>query len=147
MNHQRLTIAPKRSRWEQIVLDLLENFDSGLLRIKLPSGQFLLIGANNHPTKAELFIKDERFFQYCVVYGDFGLGLAYERGFWESEKPEETLEWFRRNTLMSSGQSEKSSVIRFLRVKHKIVKKHALTNLSSEMEVSNRLFSYFPKAS
>ncbi|MEJ5994483.1 cyclopropane-fatty-acyl-phospholipid synthase family protein [Pedobacter sp. Du54] len=89
-----LSITTHRSGfYERAVLSALHKMNKGFLSLSLPNGEFLEIGEKNSTFKANLVIKDNRFFKCIVLYGDIGFGEAYVDGLWETDNLTNVIKW------------------------------------------------------
>jgi cyclopropane-fatty-acyl-phospholipid synthase len=93
-----LSITKSKSGfYENVVVNALCKMSKGFLNLTLPSGENLQIGDPNSNQKANLEIKDARFFKCVVLYGDIGFGEAYVNGLWETDNITNVIKWILLN--------------------------------------------------
>ena len=73
-----------RSLCRRLILARLRRIDRGTLRITLPEGRRIDSGDVASEPRADLMIRDNRFFSRIVLGGDIGLGESYTDGEWDS---------------------------------------------------------------
>lgn len=87
--------------YERIILRTLEGMGQGCLRLELPDGSHRVMGLPDSEFHANIRIRNKRFFQRCVLYGDIGFGESYVDGDWESGDIERVIAWFILNKEQS----------------------------------------------
>ncbi|MDD4996720.1 MAG: DUF1365 family protein [Syntrophales bacterium] len=94
------------SAWQgfcrRLILKCLSRIDQGTLRIVLPEGRRIDCGDTAAEPKADLTVRDNRFFSRIVLGGDIGLGESYTDGEWDSTDVAQLFERFianRRNLM------------------------------------------------
>ena len=79
--------------YENVVVSALFKMNKGFLNLSLPNGECIEIGNSNANIKANLEIKDVRFFKCVVLYGDIGFGEAYVNCLWETDNITNVIKW------------------------------------------------------
>lgn len=88
---------------ERIVLSAMQRMTRDRLEMTLPAGNQLSIGAcNGEP--ARMKIRDAKFFQRCVLYGDVGFAESYIEREWETDSIARVIEWAIRNVDLPPGR-------------------------------------------
>ncbi|MEW6335530.1 MAG: DUF1365 family protein, partial [Thermodesulfobacteriota bacterium] len=85
----RMTIRrPPPSSWQRFcrgyILTRLGRIDRGFLRIALPEGRHIDCGDPASEPRADMAVRDNRFFSRTFLGGDIGLGESYTDGDWDS---------------------------------------------------------------
>ena len=150
---EAITLTHKRTRYENIVLQLLSKMSKGRIDIYLPSGEHVKLGNGNSHIHASVHIRDNRFFEKCVLYGDVGFGESYTDGYWETDSITEVIKWFLLNVDAAptlSGSRMKTGIVNILkfinRLKHSFRKNDlttAKTNISEHYDLNNDFFKIF----
>lgn len=97
--------ARARSTWsERLFLRALGRMRRGRLHLELPGGQVLEFGdpavaiaapgAMAGATGAIIRVRDPRFFQRCVSFGDIGFAESYLAGEWDTDDLTAVFHWF-----------------------------------------------------
>lgn len=91
--------------YERLVLGAFEGMTAGCLRLELPGGASRTIGTPGAEVTALLHIRDPRFFQRCVLFGDVGFGESYVDGEWDTDSIERVIAWAILNVEKSPSMS------------------------------------------
>ncbi|HWB25932.1 MAG TPA: cyclopropane-fatty-acyl-phospholipid synthase family protein [Chitinophagaceae bacterium] len=148
-----LTLTGKRSFYEKLIIDLLSGMTMGRLLLTLPGGESLEIGNGEGDITAKIYIKNNSFFQRCVLFGDVGFGEAYVDGDWETDSITNVIKWFLLNVDNApsiSGSNTKSLVLNtlkfFNRLSH-IKRANNLNgskkNIAEHYDLNNDFFALF----
>lgn len=99
------TAAPRAGLYERLVLDALSRMTAGCLHLELPGGAVKTIGTPGAEVTATMRIRDPRFFQRCVLFGDVGFGESYVEGEWQTDSISRVIEWAILNVENSPSMS------------------------------------------
>lgn len=89
------------------VFDLLSRAGRGSLRMTLPDGRVKIFGDESSNRRAEMIVKDWRFFSRAVIGGDIGFGESYMDDEWDSPDLAGTLSWFICNRDVFFGRYQR----------------------------------------
>lgn len=136
-------------KWESLFLKVLKNLDQGLLQIALPDGRVTVLGQGNNGVTATMQVLDPKFFKYCALYGDIGMGIAYNKGLWSTPDLSAILNWFRINVTSPTSNSTRAWSVNFLKLIHKLTRQNTkcehINQLNEQMGDEIKLFTYFPE--
>jgi cyclopropane-fatty-acyl-phospholipid synthase len=143
----------KSGFYENTVVNALCKMDKGFLSLTLPSGENLQIGDSNSSYRADLEVKDSRFFKCVVLYGDVGFGEAYVNGLWETDNITNLIKWIIlniENAPSVSGNKVKSLGLNlfkwFNRIYHN-TRSNSITgsqkNIAEHYDLNNDFFATF----
>ena len=148
-----LTLAHKKSLYQDIVLKFLSRMDRGRLVLELPGGDRMIIGDGKDPVTASIVVRDPAFFKRCILYGDIGFGESYVEGYWDTDDITRVIAWALLNvdnTPGVSGSRARSIVLNILRWWNKRGhRKHANTlhgskkNIAEHYDLNNDFFRLF----
>ncbi len=137
---------------KQTVLKLLKSFSNGSLQLVLEDGEQLSIGHQFSTVRADLQIRDHRFYRHCLLYGDIGFGEAYMQGWWTSDHLTALLRYLILNLRQIPGMSGSSrhgiwNLFKFLnRFSHLLRRNNrsnARRNIREHYDLSNEFFALF----
>jgi len=87
--------------------DLFGRAGRGALRMTLPDGTVKTFGNASSPERAEMTVKDWRFFSRAVIGGDIGFGESYMDEEWDSPDLTGALKWFVCNREAFFGRHQR----------------------------------------
>lgn len=148
-----VAINARKSFYEKVIIDLLSKMQLGTLCLTLPSGEVLHIGNGEGGVTASVDIKNNSFFQRCVLYGDVGFGEAYVDGDWDTDNITNVIKWFLLNVDNApsvSGSNTKAFILNtlkfFNRLSH-IKRANSLNgsrkNIAEHYDLNNDFFALF----
>jgi len=148
-----VALSTKKSFYERLIVDLLSKMQLGRLNLTLPSGGVLQIGNGSDNITANVNIKNNAFFQRCVLFGDVGFGEAYVDGDWDTDNITNVIKWFLLNVENApsvSGSNTKAFVLNalkfFNRLSH-IKRANSLNgskkNIALHYDLNNDFFALF----
>ncbi len=118
----------------------------------MPDGRTETIG-QDHTIHANLFVRDERFFRKCLLYGDIGFGESYVDGDWDTDDITQVIRWFIANVETHpsmSGSKRKFSAANWLRVFNRLAhrtrdntRRMSKKNIADHYDLSNDFFQSF----
>jgi len=139
--------------YERKILSFLTQMTLGTLDISLPDGQRVQTGNGDNSTRAEIHVKDARFFKHAVLYGDIGFGEAFTEGWWETPDITAVIQWFLLNIDQApsvSGSRVKSFALNLLGYFNRIYhRNHANSlsgsrkNIAEHYDLHNDFFALF----
>ena len=148
-----LTLAHKKSLYQDIVLKFLSRMDRGRLILELPGGERILIGDGKDPVTAAIIVRDPAFFKRCILYGDIGFGESYVEGHWDTDDITRVIAWALLNVDNApgvSGNRTQALVLNLLKWWNKRGhRKHANTlqgsrrNIAQHYDLNNEFFRTF----
>lgn len=148
-----IALSSKRSFYEKVIIDLLSNMQLGRLNLSLPNGEVVRIGNGDGGITANVEVKNNAFFQRCVLYGDVGFGEAYVDGDWDTDNITNVIKWFLLNVDNApsvSGSNTKTFILNtlkfFNRLSH-IKRANSLNgskkNIAEHYDLNNDFFALF----
>jgi cyclopropane-fatty-acyl-phospholipid synthase len=150
---QTITLTGKRTWYENVVLQFLTGMQKGNISITMPSGEIINLGTGEGNVSASIHIKDNRFFERCVLFGDVGFGESYTEGYWDTDNVTNVIRWFLLNVENAptiSGSKIKSGVLnilRFINRLYHIKRKNDLSgsreNIAEHYDLNNDFFKLF----
>lgn len=118
----------------------------------MPDGRTETIGQDDS-VHASLFVRDERFFRKCLLYGDIGFGESYVDGDWDTDDITQVIRWFIANVENNpsmSGSKRKFSAANWLRVFNRLAhrtrdntRRMSKKNIADHYDLSNDFFQSF----
>jgi len=149
-----LSITKNKSGfYESSVVAALHKMNKGFLNVELPSGENIEIGEQKSAIKANLSIKDPRFFKCVVLYGDIGFGEAYVNGWWETDNVTQVIKWIIlniENAPSVSGSKVKSvglNVFKWINRVYHNGRSNSITgsqkNIAEHYDLNNDFFATF----
>ncbi|MBN2842280.1 MAG: DUF1365 family protein [Sedimentisphaerales bacterium] len=132
----------------KVLLSFFEAQTTGTIKVRLPQGEIRTLGKASAGRSSDLQIEDYRFFSLLARYGEIGLGIAYEKGYWKSndlvefmafmldanlEKPVK-MGWY--SQILKTTYSAK-------RLRSKNTLSQAKKNISSHYDLSNDMYELF----
>jgi cyclopropane-fatty-acyl-phospholipid synthase len=137
--------------FRNLVLNSLRPLQCGSLELVLPDGCAQWFGGLDKRLPARIEIRDEAFFQRCVLYGPIGFAEAYLDGQWETSDLTRVIAFFIRNAEDSGAmQTEGGAKAAFLnllnaanRVRHLLrpnSEAKARENIREHYDLSNDFF-------
>ncbi|MCX7809620.1 MAG: cyclopropane-fatty-acyl-phospholipid synthase family protein [Leptospiraceae bacterium] len=142
-------IRPK-NLYQYLFIKALKNITNGILYIFLNEQEYIKIGKENYKIPAYIYVKDENFFKYCILFGEIGFAEAFILGYFETPDLYRLLEWFVDNSENNPGSSyskTKQFFINILGFYNKIIHlfrpntiKIAKENISKHYDLSNELY-------
>ncbi|RZL45849.1 MAG: class I SAM-dependent methyltransferase [Pedobacter sp.] len=143
----------KSGFYESAVVNALSKMDKGFLNLTLPNGENLEIGDSNSSYRADLEVKDARFFKCVVLYGDIGFGEAYVNGLWETDNITSLIKWIIlniENAPSVSGSKVKSLGLNLFKWFNRIYhnnRSNSITgsqkNIAEHYDLNNDFFATF----
>lgn len=153
MSEASITLAPKSSFYQNIVLKLMSKMDKGKLDITLPCGASFTIGDGKGEHNATMVINSDEFFKRIVLAGDIGFGEAYVDGLWDTPNITHVINWVLlniENAPTLSGSKSQALLLNLLKLTNKIYhQKRANTldgsrkNISEHYDLNNDFFASF----
>lgn len=147
-NHFNI-IKPK-SIFQKLFLFALKNMENGELYIYLNQYEGFVIGKPNEKEPARIYIKDDRFFKHCILFGEIGFAETYIYEFFETDNLYRLLEWFVDNSENSptlSASKINYIFVGILNFYNKIIHwlrpntiKIAEKNISKHYDLSNQFY-------
>jgi len=155
----------EQTHWQRLVVNALATMRRGHLRLLLPDGSALELGAEGGeawhtstrapsalriPQTATIRVLSSEFFRRCVLRGDIGFAESYMAGEWETPDPAAVIGWFLLNhdkapTL--SGSAAKTAGLNLLRLADRLShllrpnsRGTARRNISAHYDLSNDFF-------
>jgi cyclopropane-fatty-acyl-phospholipid synthase len=150
MNDRLATSAAPSGLFQRLVLQALEKMTAGCLRLELPDGSARTIGTPGAEISASVRIRDDNFFQRCILHGDVGFGESYVEGEWETDSIERVISWAILNVENSpamSGSKARSLALNVLKLSNRI--RHLLRpnsletarrNISEHYDLGNEFY-------
>ena len=84
----------------------------GGLSLQYDEGPSSYFGEPGAPITAQITIHNaSKFFKYCALYGDIGLGKAYTEGLWDTDDIKALITWFIENLNDFQGSNTKATNI------------------------------------
>lgn len=149
--HEAQTVA-KKSLYESLVMNGLNRFKHGGLRISYPDGTHAVLGAPGADITAEVhIIRREAFFHRCALFGNVGMGEAYVEGDWDTDNIVAVITWFIENLHKidnKRGTSTRIATVNLLNVFNRI--QHLLRpnsintskrNIAEHYDLGNEFYS------
>ncbi len=146
-------IKRKSGFYENAVLNALCKMNKGFLQLNLPSGETLEIGNSNATIKANISIRDMRFYKCVVLYGDIGFGEAYVEGLWETQSITDVIKWIIlniENAPSVSGNKVKAMGLNLFKWLNRIYhnkRSNSITgsqvNIAEHYDLNNDFFATF----
>ncbi|WP_316772962.1 cyclopropane-fatty-acyl-phospholipid synthase family protein [Pedobacter frigiditerrae] len=143
----------KSGFYENAVINALGKMNKGFLNLTLPSGENLEIGNPNSSYRADLEVKDARFFKCVVLYGDIGFGEAYVNGLWDTDNITNLIKWIIlniENAPSVSGSKVKSLGLNLFKWFNRIYhnnRSNSITgsqkNIAEHYDLNNDFFATF----
>ncbi len=130
------------------LFSFFEKQSIGTIAVTLPEGKRRVFGSAFSDTSAELQINDYRFFNLIASLGEIGLGIAYEKGIWDSNDLVNFL-GFMLNAKLSYPirMPWYSRIIKSLYLPFRYSNKNTLSktkkNISLHYDLSNEMFGMF----
>ncbi|HVX50308.1 MAG TPA: cyclopropane-fatty-acyl-phospholipid synthase family protein [Chitinophagaceae bacterium] len=148
-----LTLTGKRNFYGKLIIELLTKMEFGRLNLTLPSGECLQFGNGSGSITANIHVRNNSFFQRCVLFGDIGFGEAYVDGDWHTDNITNVIRWFLLNVDNApsvSGSKAKSAILNVLkffnRISH-IKRANSLNgskkNIAEHYDLNNDFFALF----
>lgn len=127
--------------------------NAGYLRMRLPTNQELCFGNPGSEFKANIQVRDDRFFRRCVLHGDIGFGESYVDGDWDTDEITPVIAWMILNVEnhpLLMGSRPKPSRLHLLKLLNR-VRHHwnrntlqgSRKNISSHYDLGNDFFALF----
>jgi len=130
------------------ILHLMQQIETGSLKLTLPDGMTRSFGNPASPIKAYLDINDWRFFSRVLLSGDIGLGESYMAGEWDSPEVVDVMRVLFENRHTFSDGSIVAVSLPLIRDRllH-LVRRNTLTgsrhNIRRHYDLSNDFFRTF----
>ena len=144
---------PRAGFYQRVVMDLLCKMPLGSMCITLPDGDRINIGNGEGTIKANIEVKNNRFFKRCMLYGDIGFGEAYVDGDWDTDNITNVMKWFLLNVDHAptvSGSNSRSTILNVLKFINKIYHSKRTNslggsrkNISEHYDLNNDFFALF----
>jgi len=156
-------VVPARaSFYRRAVLSSFRQMARGHLRLELPGGETVLLGAPpdaeivtlplDIPGDAVIRIRHERFFKKCVLAGDIGFAESFMDGDWDTPQLTAVIAWFVLNheqaPSLSGSRAVRSGVLNLLRLANRLGhllrpnnRATARRNISEHYDLSNDFFA------
>ncbi len=120
----------------------------GALTVTLPEGERQFFGPDVTTPAADLQIKDYRFFSLLAKAGEIGLGIAYEKGYWQSENLVNFMDFMLTATLSSPVRPPWYSALMKVfyltcHFRNKNTVSQAQKNITQHYDLSNEMYSLF----
>ena len=120
----------------------------GVLRMTLPDGTVKTFGDESSPEKAEITVRDWRFFSRSIIGGDVGFGESYMADEWDAPDLVGTLRWFVSNRDAFFGRYDRLEPIfdRLNRILYPIREntlKGSKKNIVTHYDLGNDFFKIF----
>jgi len=140
--------APMLSRPKIYLFEkYLSKLSTGSLEIRYPDGQVKRFGDLGSNKKANLFLKDWKFFDLVFFRGDIGFGESYTKGYFDSDSLVQVLEILALNDEVASGNIVSSAIAKLADyIQHHLKKnsiKNSQSNISAHYDLSNDFFELF----
>ncbi len=100
-----LTLAKKRSFYQDTVLNILSKMDKGTLYLTLSNGEHHTIGSGEGNISASIRVNDDEFYKRLILFGDIGFGEAYVDGLWDTDNITNVIKWVLLNIENAPGIS------------------------------------------
>jgi cyclopropane-fatty-acyl-phospholipid synthase len=152
----------KPSFYQESVLSAFRAMPLGRMRIELPGGETLVLGADTAdklatlpleiPAEAAIRIRRAAFFKKCVLAGDIGFAESYIDGDWDTPNLTAVIAWFIQNhehaPALSGSARAKTGALNLLRWANRIGhllrpnnRTTARRNISEHYDLSNDFFA------
>ena len=168
MNHSTTraeSVAPnptKPSFYQASVLNAFRAMPLGRMKIELPGGETLMLGADAEntlttlpleiPAEAAIRIRRVAFFKKCVLAGDIGFAESFIDGDWDTPNLTAVIAWFIQNhehaPSLSGSARAKNGALNLLRWANRIGhllrpnnRTTAQRNISEHYDLSNDFFA------
>ncbi len=130
------------------VFDVFGRARRGMLRMTLPDGTVRTFGDDSSAERAEMTVKDWRFFTRALIGGDIGFGESYMADEWDAPDLAGTLRWFVRNRDTFFGRYQRLEPIfdRLNRIFHPITENTlpgSKKNIVTHYDLGNDFFEIF----
>jgi cyclopropane-fatty-acyl-phospholipid synthase len=132
----------------KVCFSLFRKQSSGAITVTLPEGERKFFGSQGETSAADLQIKDYRFFSMIAKAGEIGLGIAYEKGYWQSDNLVGFIDFMLNATLAYpvrttwySGLVKSLYLARHFRNRNTIAQ--AQRNIAQHYDLSNEMYSLF----
>ena len=79
--------------YQKLVLRAFERMSGGHLKLELANGTEHHFGTAGAGVAATIRVRNPRFFQRCVFFGDVGFGESYVDGDWETDSIKQVIAW------------------------------------------------------
>jgi cyclopropane-fatty-acyl-phospholipid synthase len=140
--------ALMQGKFVSAAFNILGRARTGSLRMTLPDGSSKTFGEATSADRAELIVKDWRFFSRLVLGGDIGLGESYMDGGWDTPDLTTALAWFIRNREAFFGRYERFEPLfdRLNRILYPITQntlKGSKKNIITHYDLGNAFFKVF----
>lgn len=136
--------------YKNIVLNILEKMNKGILYITLPDGEVKMYGGVDRNITASINILSPLFFKKIALYGDIGFGEAFVEGYWDTDDITNVISWMILNVESNpalSGSSKKYSPISILKILNRMYHKFnnntsigSRKNISEHYDLNNDFF-------
>jgi cyclopropane-fatty-acyl-phospholipid synthase len=148
-----ISLAKKRSFYQDIVLKFLSKMDKGTLYLTLPDGEQITIGHGEGNISASITVNSAEFYERIILFGDIGFGEAYVDGLWDTDNITNVIKWVLLNIENApgvSGSNIQSLSLNLLKIYNKLSHfKRANTvegsrkNISAHYDLNNDFFGSF----
>jgi cyclopropane-fatty-acyl-phospholipid synthase len=147
------TMRKQRPSWlarkgMKVFLSFLNKQSTTLITVILPEGERHIFGPAGSGQSVDFKIKDYRFFSLLAKADEIGLGIAYEKGYWESNNLVRFMDFMMSATLAHSVQMPWYS--RFMKTfylawhfRNKNTLNQAQKNISRHYDLSNAMYEMF----
>jgi cyclopropane-fatty-acyl-phospholipid synthase len=120
----------------------------GKIEVTLPEGERRVFGSESSGVKADLQIKDYRFFSLLARNGEIGLGIAYEQGFWKSDDLVQFMDFMLSLTFSKQEQNTwYSRLVKKCYIANIFCNKNTINrakkNISKHYDLSNKMYEMF----
>ncbi len=139
--------------YEKIFARVFSPMRLGQLMVILPNGGTKVYGNNDGHVRAQINVRDWKFFKKCVFFGDIGFGESYVDGDWETPDITKVIEWMIVNvehhpTMMAD--KKKKVKASFLKVANNLLTffrrnsiKGSRQNIHDHYDLGNDFFKIF----
>ncbi len=148
-----LEITQTGSFYQKQIMSLLGKMSLGRLNMTMPNGELVQIGDGKDAITANVHVKNESFFQRCVLYGDIGFGEAYTAGDWDTDNIPNVLKWFLlniENAPSVSGSKVRSLALNVLKAYNRLFhfnRANSISgskkNIAEHYDLNNDFFALF----
>ena len=151
--HSEYTMRKQCPSWfsrqgMKFYFSFLRKQSSEAITVTLPEGERQVFGTNGTTPTVDLQIKDYRFFSLIAKAGEIGLGIAYEKGYWQSENLVNFMDFMLNATLSHSVRTPwYSALIKVFYLtwhfRNKNTVAQAQKNITQHYDLSNAMYSLF----